>query len=112
MQDAIALGGEPTRWKRHFFVLAVVAALGGSLSLLLWFHPTAGYAHGGILDGADLRGDLIKIIGCLVLAFGATSTVVTAVIGGRLHATARYALIYGIGIGAAVGAVPLLDKIY
>jgi hypothetical protein len=40
------------RLKRHSFVLVGLALLGVVLSLVLWFHSTAGYASGGILSGA------------------------------------------------------------
>jgi hypothetical protein len=113
MTTAIASDLEsPPRWTRHLAVLAGLAALSITLSLVVWFHSTLGYAHGGFLDGADLRGDLIQLLWWSVLAFAAASSAMIAVLPPRVGATLRYTLAYGAGAGAVGLALPILDRFY
>lgn len=58
------------------FVLVAIAAV---LSAIIWFSSTAGYAKGGILDGADLRKDIIILCWLATSAFIVTSTLVVVI---------------------------------
>lgn len=96
----------------HRNVIAILALLVGALSLFLWIHPSAGYAQGGILDGADLRTDLIKISWTMAIAFAAASTAVIASVSQQVQAAVRYTLAYSLGTAAAAGALVLLDTVH
>jgi len=62
------------RWTKHGWAIGVLALLAIGCDALVWLHPTLGFAHGGILNGADLRGSLVKISLWLLLTFGMVAT--------------------------------------
>lgn len=99
--------------KAHLVVLAAIATLAAAATLLLWFHPTLGYARGGILDGADLRGSMIQVLWCAFLGFATASTLVMGLLSPRVGAGARSVLAYGIASTLlVVVGFPLLDSYY
>lgn len=117
MTDENAISSEldpPSRriGKAHSIVLLVLGAVVVATTLLLWFHPTLGYARGGILDGADLRWSLIQILWWCSLVFATTSTLVASLLASRVAAGTRSALAYGIAITMVAAALPLLDTYY
>jgi uncharacterized BrkB/YihY/UPF0761 family membrane protein len=112
LTTGIASDPSPRTWMRHVAVLGVLGVLVAALSLLVWFHPTAGYVSGGVLDGADLRGSLIQILGWTFAAFAAVSTIIFALLPTAMRAAPRYALAYAAGAAAIAIALPLLDKVY
>jgi hypothetical protein len=101
-----------SRLGAHRIVLAVLVVLAVGFSLLVWLHPTFGFAQDGILAGADLRSSLIQLVWWLAAAFAVVSTVVVLLVPARIHAAARYAAAYVGGLGAVIAAVPILDKFY
>jgi hypothetical protein len=67
-------------WKLHAIASAVVVVIAVVLSAIIWFSSTAGYAKGGILDGADLRKDIIILCWLATGAFVIASSLVVAVL--------------------------------
>jgi uncharacterized BrkB/YihY/UPF0761 family membrane protein len=112
LTTGIASDPSPRAWMRHVVVLGTLGFLVAALSLLVWSHPTAGYASGGVLDGADLRGSLIQVLGWTFAAFAAVSTATFALLPTAMRAAPRFTLAYAAGVAAIAIAVPLLDKVY
>lgn len=103
----------PARIGSHKYVLAVLGILAVGLSLLVWFHPTFGFAsEGSVIAGADLRADLIRLLWWIAVAFALGSTLVLALVPVRVHAIARYAVAYGSGAALAIVATRVFDKLY
>ena len=102
----------PSRIGHHKYVLAALGILAVGLSLLVWFHPSFGYASGGVLAGADLRVDLIRLVWWLAVAFAAGSTLILALVPVKVHAIARYSVAYGSGAALAILAMRVFDKLY
>jgi hypothetical protein len=98
------------RFGGHAYVVAALVLVSLGLSFLLWFHASAGYASGGILDGADLRLDAIQILWWQALVFVTSSTVAIALL--PIGTRARYAIAYGAGIATCLLAMPLLDRVF
>lgn len=94
----------------HPWVAGALVLVSVGLSFLIWFLPGAGYARGGILDGADLRLDMIQILWWQTLVFVATSTIAIALLPLRPHA--RYAIGYAAAFGACMATLLLLDKLF
>jgi hypothetical protein len=97
--------------KRHGRVLLGLLVIVVGLSLVVWFHPTAGYAKGGILSGADLRRDMIHILCWLAAAFALGSTAVIAA-ARSARPWLRYLIGYLAGVATAAIAAPILDRFY
>ena len=110
---AAVLSGTPTRsaWNVHYIVLGVVAFAAAALTSALWLHPTMGYAQGGILDGADLRGSLTQILWIEYAVFAAVSTL-GIVISSRFTERRLVQLLpsYALAIGALPLAMLAIDK--
>ncbi|SRR5258706_8420729 len=100
------------RFKRHGWVVGALVAIATVLSLLLWFHPTLGFAQGGILDGADLRSDLIQLLWWAVAAITVGSTLVLAAMPARWRAPLRFGAAYVTGLAVAIAIFPILDHYY
>jgi hypothetical protein len=106
---ATATDPTPTTLRRHRIVLAVLGVVAIGLSALVWFHPTLGYAQGGVIDGADLRRSLLVILWAMFGVFALSSTLVLTVLRGHFHAAVRYLAAYAVGIAAAIATLPVLD---
>jgi len=72
-------------WKLHAIASLVLVVIAAGLSAFIWSSSTAGYAKSGILEGADLRKDLIILCWLATGTFIAASSIVVA-IGTRLSA--------------------------
>ena len=110
MQLAESLTSESPRIRRHLGVLSAIATLTVAMSVIIWLHPTLGYAQGGILDGADLRSSLLAILWSLFAAFCLASSAVMRVLPTRVRDGVAYKASYAIGAATAVLFVPILDK--
>ena len=67
-------------WKLHLIASLVLVAIAAILSTIIWFSDSAGYAKGGILDGADLRKDIIILCWLATGAFILASSLVVAIL--------------------------------
>ena len=100
------------RWTRHGWGLGVLALLVVGCDTLLWLHPSLGFAHGGILNGADLRGSLIKISLWLLLAFGLVASIALRSVAFVKRDALAYVLAYGSALVASRLAMTVLDKFF
>ena len=96
----------------HLLVLIVLAVVAASLSALVWFSSTIGYAQpGSIIAGADLRGSIILILWSLVAVLALTSTAVIAIAGMLSERRlVPLAAAYVIGLGVLPLAMIVIDK--
>ena len=101
-----------TGWTVHRVVIAVLATLAVGLSLLLWFHPTAGYAKGGFLDGMDLRADLIKLLWIHSVVFAGVSSLAVLATKSMRNRIAAYVLSYVVAAGALVPTFMIAEKFF
>ena len=103
----------PSRIGPHKYVLLAIGILAAGLSLLVWFHPSVGFAsEGSVIAGADLRADIIRLVWWIAVAFGGGSTLVLALAPVKVRAVARYSLAYGSGVALVILAVRVFDKLY
>ncbi len=100
------------RWKRHGRVVGIIAALVALGDALVWIHPSLGYAHGGILNGADLRGSIIQISAWLLFTFGLVATAALRALSAIKRDALAYLLAYVIALAAAAVAMVVLDKFF
>ena len=100
------------RWKRHGRVVGIIAALVALGDALVWIHPSLGYAHGGILNGADLRGSIIQISLWLLLTFGLVATVALWSLSSIKRDVLVYLFAYGLALAASAAAIVILDKFF
>jgi len=91
----------------HTYVVRAALLLAAALSALIWFHPTVGYAKGGAIDGADLRGGLLLILWLVTGAFVLCASLTVRLTKGR---PVQVVLAYIAGIAAAIAILPLIDK--
>ncbi len=69
----------PSPWTAHRVILASLALACAALTVLVWFHPTAGYAdENSIISGADLRASLLLILWSGVAVFATISSLIIA----------------------------------
>jgi hypothetical protein len=98
---------------RSHIVTAVVTAAAFALSLLIWLHPTLGYASDGVIAGADLRGDLIRLVwvmwGVLMTVRLVTGALMTRFPGRKLYISAAGGLAVFL-LGRL--ALHVFDKLY
>lgn len=101
-----------SRWRIHSRVVIGVLFLLAGLDSLIWFHPRLGYMQSGILQGADLRRELLQSSIWLALGFAISSTLVLLSL--RWVARDRTVLLVAYAVGAACVAlaIPILDKFY
>lgn len=100
------------RWKRHRWVIGVLAVLVVGCDTLLWLHPSLGFAHGGILNGADLRGSIIQISLWLLFTFGLVATVALWSLSSIKRDVLVYLFAYGLALAASAAAIVILDKFF
>jgi hypothetical protein len=100
------------RWAKHRWVLGVLVILVASCDVLVWVHPSLGFAHGGILSGADLRGSLIKISFWLLLTFGLVASAALRALASVKRDALAYVLSYGSALVAAGVVMTILDRFY
>lgn len=98
--------------KSHWMVVGALGAVVAAVDLLLVFHPTLGVAQGGILNGADLRWDLIRISWILCAIFCAVSTLVFSALRARGRSWVFRLLAYAAGAIASALSMPIIDKVF
>jgi len=99
-------------WKIHASVLGAVGVLPLGLNLVIWVHPRIGFAQGGIINGADLRSAMIQICWWMFLAFAAASTLTLGALARIRRGPAIWTVAYMLGVVAALGAIPIIDRFY
>lgn len=99
-------------WKIHGGVLGAMGILLLGLNLVIWVHPRIGFAQGGILNGADLRSALIQICWWMFLAFAAASTLTLRALATSRRGLVIWTVAYSLGVVAALGAIPIIDRFY
>jgi hypothetical protein len=101
------------RFRTHKIVLAALAALALALSALVWFHPTLGFAsRDSVIAGADLRGDIVRLLWWLFASFALVSTAIVALVPPRAHAAIRYVSAYVAGVAVLPLTVMIFDVMY
>ena len=99
-------------WKTHGGVLGAMGVLLLGLNLVIWVHPRIGFAQGGILNGADLRSALIQICWWMFLAFAVASTLTLGALATIRRGPVIWTVAYTLGVVAALGALPIIDRFF
>ena len=100
------------RWTRHGWVIGVLVLLVAGCDALVWLHPTLGFAHGGVLNGADLRGSLIQISLWLLLTFGLVATAALRALAFIERDALAHVVAYLSALVASGLALTVLDRFY
>lgn len=100
-------------WKIHIKAISVLTAIVSVSSLLIWLHPTFGYASvDSIIMRADLRSDLIQIIWICFAVVSISSSIILKVCDRFIMRWPIWLLTYIISAMIAILAFPLIDKYY
>jgi hypothetical protein len=93
--------------------MRVLTMIAGGIFVLLWLHPSLGYAPpGSIIAGADLRWGITQFWGVLFLTMGATASVVVALLPSATPRTLWYVVPYALGAVVAYRVLPIVDRYF